>query len=328
MSKESLRIAKLIQEPINYQHRVPIALSKIADEYTAEPGEHVWRIQNIDTNVDVVFALNADGKLVQIKRSPLQDVELTFVHWNTKKEYVLLSEILDRVDTNALARRKESLTRGMDKKELKTILDALITPTNAVYPVNDTTNAGIAVVSGDDIYDAFVRGVHTLEDYGDGYEALVGTTVKEKIDTFSKENATSNYYDVRLKAKIAELGVNITKVYGTVSDATGDAAAELAADAVLLDKKKFVMVATDSSMVKGKPISFVRRRITPAIAESMGADVDKAQRAVFVGQAPERVDVAGVGSDVLGYSVFCYESIIFCVTNPNAVVVGDLTSII
>ena len=328
MSKESLRIAKLIKEPVNYQHRVPVALSKIADEYTAEPGEHVWRIQNIDTNVDVVFVLNADGKLVQIKRSPLQDVELTFVHWNTKKEYVLLSEILDRVDTNALARRKESLTRGMDKKELKTILDALITPTSAVYPANDTTNAGITVVSGDDIYDCFVRAVHKLEDYGDGYEALVGTTVKEKIDTFSKENATTNYYDVRLKAKIAELGVNIYKVYGTVSDSSGNAAAELAADAVLLDKKKFVMVATDSSMVKGKPISFVRRRISPEIAESMGADVDKAQRAIFVGQAPERVDVAGVGSDVLGYSVFCYESIIFCVTNPNAVCVGDLTSIL
>lgn len=328
MSKNSLRIAKLIKEPVNYQHRVPVALSKIADTYTAEPGEHVWRIQNIDTNVDIVWVLDADGKLVQIKRSPLQDVELTFVHWNTKKEYVLLSEILDRVDTNALARRKESLTRGMDKKELKTILDALITPTNAVYPANDTTNAGITVVSGDDIYDVFVRGVHALEDYGDSYEALVGTTVKEKIDTFSKENATSNYYDVRLKAKLAELGINIYKVFGTVSDSTGDKAAELSADTKLLDAKTFVMVAVDSSVVKGKPISFVRRRISPEIAEAMGADVDKAERAIFVGTAPERVNFGGTGSDVLGYSVFAYESIIFCVTNPNAVVVADLGEII
>ena len=328
MSKESLRIAKLIKEPVNYSHRVPVAIEKIADIYTAEPGEHVWRLQNIDDLVDVVFTLNADGKLVQIKRSPLQDVELTFVHWNTKKEYVLLSEILDRVDTNALARRKESLTRGLDKKELKTILDALITPTNAVYPANDTTNAGITVVSGDDLYDCFQRAVHKLEDYGDNYQALVGVTVKEKIDTYSKENAATFNYDVKLKAKIADLGVDVYKIFGKVSDATGDKAAEIAANTRLLDAKKFIMVAIDSSVVNGKPISFVRRRITPEIAESMGADVTKSQRAIFVGQAPERVDVAGVGSDVLGYSVFAYESIIMAVSNPNGICVGDLSSII
>lgn len=321
MNDTSLRIAKLIKEPINYQHRIPVAISTICDTYSAEPGEKVFRIRNIDTNVDIVFELASDGKLVQVKRTPLEDVQLTFKHYNSKKEYVLVSEMMDTVDTDALAARKRSITRGMDKKELQIITNALVTPTDEVYPENDIANAGITVVSGDDIYDCFVRAVHKLEDYGDSYSALVGVTVKEKIDTFSKENATTNYYDVRLKAKITELGVKIHKVYGKVADS-----AESETD--LLDKKKFIMIAADSSLEKGKPISFIRRRIPASLAEQMGADVDSAERAMFIGKSPESVNDSGVSSDILGYSVFGYCSYILCVTNPAGVVVGDLNSII
>ena len=321
MSKESLRIAKLIKEPINYQHRVPMGISVIADAYTAEPGEHVWRMTNIDTGVDIVFDIDADGKLTQIKRTPLSDVLLTFKGLNSKKEYVLLDEILNSVDTNALARRKESITRGMDKKELKLIIDALLTPTNTYYPANLTENIGITVSSGMDVYDCFQEAVHKLEDYGNGYNALVGSTVKEKVDLYSKDNAVTDNYDVDLVGRLATMGVKIHKIFGKVANAAET-------ESILLDKKKFIMVAVDSSVVKGKPISFVRRRITPAIAEQCGADVDKAERAVFVGKSPERVDFAGTSSDVLGYSVFGYESIIFCVSNPKAIAVADLSAVI
>lgn len=317
----SLRIAKLIKLPINKQHRVPVAIEKICDIYYAEPGDHVYRIQNIDVNVDIVFELDANGKLTQIKRTPLADVELTFKHYNSKKEYVLVSEMMDTVDTDALSRRKESITRGMDKKELQLIINALITPTNAVYPANDTANAGITVVSGDDLYDVFQRAVHKLEDWGDGYKALIGTTVKEKIDVFDKENASTFNYNVDLSGKIQKLGIETFKIFGKVADA-----AETETD--LLDKKKFIMIATDSSLVNGKPISFIRRRIPAALAEEMGADVDTASRALFVGKVPESVDFSGTSYDVLGYSVFGYASYIFCVTNPSAVVVGDLNAII
>jgi len=75
-----------------------------------KPGEHVWRIQNIDTNVDVVLSVDSDGKITTVKRSPLSDVELTFTGYNSKMDYVLVDDILNSVDTDALSRRKEAIT--------------------------------------------------------------------------------------------------------------------------------------------------------------------------------------------------------------------------
>jgi len=320
-----LKISKLIKEPINYQQPVPVELEAIADVYTAEPGEHVWRVKNIDELFDVVLDVDVDGKITVIKRSPLQDIELTFKGLNSKKDYVLVEDVLNKVDTDALARRKEAITRGMDKRELKLILDAILAPANTYYPYNLTANAGITVASADDLYDVLLKAKHALEDYGDGYVTLAGTSVKEAIDLYDKAKAASFNYNVTLSAKLRELGIDVLKVFGKVSV---DSADPETVETKLLAAKKFIMVAKNSRVVNGKPISFVRRRITPAIAERMGADVDKAQRAIFVGQVPTPVVFAGTSREVLGFSVYGYESIIFCITNPKAIVAADLSTII
>jgi len=52
----------------------------------------------------------------------------------------------------------------------------------------------------------------------------------------------------------------------------------------------------------------------------MGATVDNAQRALIVNPTP--VNLAGVNT--LAYGVYGYESIIFCITNPKAIVVGNI----
>ena len=321
MSEQSLKIAKLLGEPINESLPTPVEISAIADEYTAAAGEHVWRLKNIDELVDRVFNVDTDGKITVIKVSPLQDVELTFQGLNSRKEYVLVEEILNRVDTDALARRKESITRGMDKKEIQMILNAIVTPTSTYYPENKAENEGITVSSGDDLYDVFLNAKHALEDYGDSYAGLVGTTVKEKIDSYSKENASTDNYDVKLAAKLKEWDIETVKIFGKVAGVTGTAS-------VLLDAKKFILVAKNSRLAKGKPIAFCRRLINASAAAQMGADVDSAQRAIFVGQVPTNVDFSGVSSDVLGFSCFGYESIIFAITNPSAVVVADCSEII
>jgi len=321
MSEQSLKIAKLLGEPINESLPTPVEISAIADEYTAAAGEHVWRLKNIDELVDRVFNVDTDGKITVIKVSPLQDVELTFQGLNSRKEYVLVEEILNRVDTDALARRKESITRGMDKKEIQMILNAIVTPTSTYYPENKDENQGITVSSGDDLYDVFLNAKHALEDYGDSYAGLVGTTVKEKIDSYSKENASTDNYDVKLAAKLKEWDIETVKIFGKVAGVTGTAS-------VLLDAKKFILVAKNSRLAKGKPIAFCRRLINASAAAQMGASVDSAQRAIFVGQVPTNVDFSGVGSDVLGFSCFGYESIIFAITNPSAVVVADCSEII
>lgn len=317
-----LEIARLLGEPINTQLPVPVPISEIADTFTAEAGEHVWRIKNLDNTADVILNVNANGVITPVKRTPLTDVELTFSGLNSKMDYVLVEDVLNKVDTNALARRKEAISRGMDKSELKIILDALLTPTNEVFPYNEVGGYVVNVASGEDIYDVFFKAKHGIEDYGDNYHALVGSTVKEKIDTYDKDNATSFNYNITLLDRLAKVGISIRKIFGKVSRVAGETETDL------LDKKKMIIVARDSTISEGKPIQFVRRKINPAIAQLMGADVDKAQRAIMVGQAPVIVEVSGSKENVLGYSVYGYESIVIAVKNPKAIATADLSGIL
>lgn len=319
---KDLEIAKLIGEPINTQLPVAVELATIADIFTAEAGEHVWRIQDLDETADVILAVSSSGVITAVKRTPNTDVELTFSGLNSKLEYVLLDDVLNKVDVNALARRKASIARGMNKRELKLIIDAILTPTSAVFPSNEVGGYSVTVESGDDIYDVFMKAKHGIEDYADGYKALVGTTVKEKIDTFDKDNASSFNYSVNISQKLASLGIEVKKVFGKVSTASNET------ESALLDSKKMILVGTNSSLAAGKPIQFVRRNINPQIAQQMGAEVDAMQRAVMVGQTPIQVPVSGTMENVLGYSVYGYESVVLAIKNPLAIATADMTSIL
>jgi len=318
----SLKIAKLIGQPINEQLPVPVELAAIADTFTAAPGDHVWRYQTIDETADVCMSVDSDGKITVAKRSPLGDVELTFTHLNSKLDYVLVTDILDNPDTDALSRRKEAITRGMDKRELKTILDAILTPTSDVFPSNEVGGTEISVASGEDLYDVIIRTKQTLEDKGTDYVLLCGANVKNKIDTYDKDQASTFNYNVTLNKKLAELGIEVMKVFGQYAPLTNES------EVSMLDTSHFIMIAKNSRVAEGKPIKFVRRQISAPIAAQMGVSVDTAQRAILVGNTPVQVDFSGTTSNVLGYSVYGYESIIFCITNPSAIAWCDASSLV
>lgn len=321
-----LEIAKLIGEPINTQLPIPVELTMICDTFTAEPGEHVWRYSSLDNTADVMLDVDTNGVITVIKRTPLHDVELTFKGLNSKLDYVLVEDILNKVDTNALARRKAAITRGMDKRELKLILDAIVTPSSTYYPSNEVVNAGpyaVAVASGDDLYDVILKAKHAIEDYGDQYVMLAGRTVKEKIDTYDKDHATTFRYNVTLTAKLKELGIDVYKIFGKVSE---DGTSET--EEVLLDAKTFILVAQNSRIAEGKPVKFVRRNISADIAKQMGAEVDNMQRALIVNPTPVQQVISGTRQSVLAYGVFGYESVIFFIANPLAIYVADCNAIL
>lgn len=309
-----LEVAKLIGEPINPQLPVAMELSEIADFFTAEPGEHVWRYQNHDNVADVVLDVDPNCLITPVKRSPLNDIEVTFKGFNSKMEYVCVEDVLNKVDTNILARRKASIARGMDKTELKNILDALLTPTNTYFPHNAVFNNEVTPATGDDLYDIIMEMKHKVEDYGDNYVLLVGSTVKEKLDTYDKDNVTAFNYNVTIMQRLAQLGITVMKIFGKVSNVTGET------ESALMDSNKMILVARDSRIAEGKPIKFVRRRISPDIARLMGADIDSAQRAMIVNPVP--VQDSG---NRLAFGIYGYESRIFLITNPYAIAVADAT---
>jgi hypothetical protein len=333
-----LELAKLIGEPINIQLPVPMELSLIADTFTAEPGEHVWRYSSLDETSDVCLDVDTNGVITVIQRQPLHDVELTFKGLNSKLDYVLVEDILNKVDTNALARRKAAIARGMDKTELSLILDAIQAPSSvvtgynsalnaSVYPSNYLQNAGpyaVPVVSGDDLYDVILKAKHGIEDYADDYVLLAGRTVKEKIDTYDKDNVATFHYNVTLTAKLKELGIEVYKIFGQVS--YDSPTAEV--NAPLLDAKTFILVGRNSRIAEGKPVKFVRRNISADIAKQMGAEVDNLQRALIVNPVPVQQNVAGSRQSVLAYAIFGYESVIFFISNPLAIYVANCNAIL
>lgn len=313
-----LEIAKLIGEPINKQLPIPVELGAIADTYTVEAGEHAWRYSALDGTPDVCLAVDAtNGAITVKKRDPLGDVEMTFSGLNSKLEYVLVNTVLGSPDTDVLSRRKESITRAMDKTEIKTILDAILAGSDSTkFPAEYCEE--ITPASGDDLYDLIMAMKHAVEDWGDGYVMLVGTAVKEAIDLYDKVKASTFYYNVTLTQKLRELGIEVIKVFGKVSNASNEAESDL------LNTNKIIMVAKDSRVAKGKPVAFVRRRIAPAIAKLMGAEVTDAERAIVVNPTP--VNVAG--TNTLAYGVYGYESTIFAITNPTAIKYADATTVI
>lgn len=317
MKNPQLEIARLIGQPISAQLPVPVELGAIADTFTAEVGEKVWRYTAFDSSLDTCLAVDANGAITLVKRTPTGDAELTFDGLNSKMEYVLIDDILSETDNvQVLGRRKESITRSMDKRELYAIVTAILSKEAGKLPgVNPEE---VTVASADDIYDVIMAMKHKVEDYGDNYVLLVGSTVKEGIDTYDKDQASSLNYNVTLTAKLRELGIEVMKVFGKVelTDGGGETA--------IMDAKKAILVARNSRIAEGKPVKFVRRRISPDIAKLMGADVDSAQRALIVNPTP----VNNAGTNTLAYGVYGYESVIFTITNPKAICIADMTVIL
>lgn len=312
-----MEIAKQIGEPVNPQLPVPVEIEAIADTFTAEPGEKIWRYTAVDSSFDTVLSVDNAGAITVVKRTPTGDAELTFDGYNSKLEYVLIDDILAETDNvQVLGRRKQSITRAMDKRELYAIVTALLAKTAGKLPGVEPHE--VAPDSADDLYDVIIAMKHKVEDYGDNFVLLCGTTVKEKIDTYDKDQASSFNYNVTLPLKLKALGIDVLKVFGKVelTDGGGETA--------IMDSKKAVLIARNSRVAEGKPIKFVRRKIGAEIARLMGADVDKAQRALMVNPTPVIVS----GTNTLAYGVYGYESVIFTITNPYAICIADLTSVV
>lgn len=315
-----LEIAKTIGEPIDVNLPVPVEISEIADTDTAEPGEKLYNLAQLDEEVDEILTIETDCRVNAVKVDPKTDTLVAFQGLNSRLKYVCVDTILNgsdgkgNPDLGVLARKKEAITRGMDKLELYRILKAII---------DSASIDEISVASNEDLYDVIMKAKHAVEDYGDNYVLLCGSKVKEAIDLYDKKKADNFNYNVTLTAKLAELGITVMKIFGQVK--TGDLSSQ--STVKLLDQNKFILLARNSRLTEGKPIHFVRRRISPDIAQSMGADVDSAQRALFVNPFP--VNVGGTNPNTLAYGVYGYEAIVEVIKNTKAIKKSaDLSSII
>lgn len=302
----AVEIAKYIGQPIDPNLALPFGLGEICEFEVVDPGEKVYTYNTEDSNVDDVYTVDSNGAITTHKVSPVAPAELTFAHLNSKLEYVLVSDVMDAPDQNALGRKKAAITRAMDKEEAKRVFNACLA----------LSTQEVAQASGEDLYDLVIGLKHKVEDYGDNYVLLVGSAVKEAIDTYEKDNADNFNYNVSLKKFLADASINVIKVVGNVKLDGGSSAPILATN-------KLILVARNSFLAQGKPCLFVRRRINPEIAKGMGVEPDAAQRAVVVSQTPS---VLYGTSETLGYGVLGYESIIQAILNKRAIAWATYTA--
>ena len=310
-----LETSGLIGEPVNIQLPVAVEINSVADFLPlAKPGELVYKFSALDKTADTIIDINVNGTINVKKRSPVGYTLLDFKTLESQLEHVYIEDILGSVDTDVFARRNVSITRGMDKRELKILIDGILA-NGAYFPESGADSNVISPESGEDLYDWLMAMKHVIEDYGDKYVLLAGSRVKEALDLYKKERSSTDNYNVDLLGDLNKMGFEIQKIYGKVAD---DVDTETEDD--VMGSYKAILVARDSRIAEGKPIKFVRRQISPEIANLMGANVDNAQRAIIVNPVP----VIDSGANKRAIGVYGMESFIFAITNPLAISVTDL----
>ena len=306
-----LEIAKMIGEPINYALPVPFEVAAIANVAILEPGDKGYRFSATETTADYILTVSAGGKITPIEASVVADTVISLTGYQSKLEWIEVNDILGSPDLGIFARRKEAIARGMDKNEVKAILDGILANTSTPG-VNCTT---VSYASGDDIYDLIMKAAQAVEDYGDKFVLLCGTAVKNKIDVYDKETGSDLHFDFRLESRLNEMGIEVVKVFGLL-DSTA-----------ILHANKFILLAKNSRYQLGKPVTYVRRKISAAIAKLMGADVTSAQRALIVNPTPVVHATGSADAELkLAFGVYGYEQATFIIPNPKAICSCDATS--
>jgi len=310
----SYKIAKQLGVAINTQLPPSVDLSLFCETPLIDPGEKVYSFQSYDTDTGEVLAVNSStGAITVVKRSPVSDTEVSFSGFQSKLEYILIDAILDASDQEILARKKDIMIDNLDKREIKLVIDAIMSASSGSFGASYIQT--VTLDSGEDLYDVILQAFHKLEDYGDGFVLLAGTTVKERIDTWNKDQAGTLNYKNDIYEVLQRKNCKLVKVFGQVVTSDGGSLTNL------MDKESFILIATNSRIAQGKPIHFARRRIKPELAQLIGASREANNDYRIFLSHPTPVQSSG---DNLGaYGIWAYEKNAVVITNPKMICYGS-----
>jgi len=311
----TLELAKVIGQPIDSAHPVSIDLAEIADVDYVGFGERVY-VFDYDENTDTVYTAADNGQVTANKKSPSGSTELTFGGLQSELSYVTLNELQDADDNTPLARKKASISRSMDKKELKNVCDAIL----ALDGDTGEADLEVAAETGDDVWTLIQKMINQVTDYADNFVLLAGSNVVDAINAYDRANADSFSMPMKIYPDLLDKNkVTVVKVLGTIATDSGESLAVLNAD-------KAILVGRNSKIVGigGKPVLFVRRRINPEVAKAMGIEPDAAQRLITNLGGLQVVST----SNILGYGVVGIEWVVEAITRYKDICFADFASII
>jgi len=294
MNNNIFEVAKVFGQPIDPALPVDPVLVEIANKGTLEVGDNAYVFNSYDENVDVIYTAGVNGEVVSNKKSPQGAVEVQMVGYQTDLAYVTLQELSNSKDVTPLARKKAAIARGLDKLEVKTMLDLLL----------GISSQEVTRVSGQDIYDGVVSMVAKVSDYGDNYVLLVGSTVYNAILTYDKDNANNLNYRMSIFDMLNNYKIKLIKVLGNVQLDSGSYD-------LVLGTNKAILVAKNSTVVEGKPCLLIRRRFSAELSQSIGLDTEAERMTSVIGG----LQVINNHKNILGYGVLGYENVGMAVTN-------------
>ena len=305
--RPTVEIARIIGSPIDVNFPVPADLAEICNIEPVLPvGERVYTFVPDDSNgVDTIYTSGSEGQIVTVKVGLGNVTEIYLSYIQSKLEYVLVQELAESPDQGALARRKVSISRAMDKIELKRCLD-LILALNGATGIPDQS---VIRTTGEDIWDLIVAMVRKVENYGTDYVLLAGTTANAEIEDYDKAQVGTFNYKMGISEMLKEKGIKKIKILGNIKLDSGS-------DLPILAVNKMILVARNSNLLGGKPIAFVRRQIRDLVANA-GGTVDAKERALYVAETPTPLYSGTTLTH--GYGIFGFESLVEAILNYRAV---------
>jgi len=305
MNKVIERAYQLINEPIDPNLRCPVELQDIVNYREAEAGETVEYFASTgqDRAGDDIYSADANGTITYHKIPLKSTTALSFTGLQSKLETVLIDEIMNSKDQTALAAKKDGIIRAMDCEEIRLILNLCLA----------ASTQEISKATGEDILDVIIRMKQKVSNYATDYILLVASDVMDEIEQYDKDNVDNFNYKMQIMEEIAKLGIKkVVKVLGNSGYNAGDTP--------VLANGKAILVGRNSTLAKGRPIHFSRRKFSGEVAQLAGAE-EGAVRLVNI-EGTARV-INGDNANTLGYGVYGYESKTMVLTNPRAISWSD-----
>ena len=285
-------VAKIVGEPLDPLKPYPEVVKLICDVDTTAVGIDLYSF-DVDEDVKEVYVLaNNAATITSVQVTPSSPNSVSF-NDIASREYRFHLYDLYRAKYDIVGKKKKAITRSMDAKEIKLVLDVALA---AVPGANAHTGEADAKFK----YPDLIELIEDIMDYGDKFVLVAGASVwKDMILWDYDENKYRS-----LKEALEDLGIDRVRISGTVKTDGGGAEALLNADKVLL-------VALNS--VTGKPIKFSRREL-PGDFEGIKEEKDAAkQRVVIISPA-----IMNIGADRLpSVGAVGLESIAIVATNSK-----------
>ena len=290
------KMAEIVGEPLDPRKEYPEIVKLLCDTGVTEAGTDLYSFDTDEDTKEVYILANNASTITTVQVTPSSPSSVSFNDVASREYWVHLFDLY-RAKYDIVGKKKKAITRSMDAKEIKYVLDI------GVAAVPDDNKITLRSGKTKFVYPDLIDMIEDIMDYSDNFVLVCGAQVwKDMILWDYDENKYHN-----LKDALADLGITKVRVSGTVKTDGGAATA-------LMNTNKALLVGLNS--VTGKPIKFSRKEL-PGDFEGVKEERDVAkQRTIII--TPAIMTTPGAATRQPSVAYVGIESIAIVATNTKA----------